>query len=117
MEDEYQSTLKGKIKILYQLEKWQDVVKLCESYNEKYGKDVEIDMMRFKSERHMGMTAPAKKARPWTQLLAPPESLNHWSIPDARKKSRPVTDRGSRGGAKPAGLVLDESPPQTNRDL
>ena len=51
MEDDYQITLKGKIKILFQLEKWPDVIKLAEQYNEKYGKDVEVDMMRFKSER------------------------------------------------------------------
>lgn len=59
MADDYQNTLKGKIKILYQLEKWQDVIKLCEQYYGKYGKDVEIDMMRFKSERHLIKTAPA----------------------------------------------------------
>ena len=58
MEDEYQSTLKKKISILFQLGKWLDVVKLCESYTEKYGKDMEIDMIRFKSERHLGISAP-----------------------------------------------------------
>ena len=36
MEDDYQITLRGKIKILYQLEKWKDVVKLSQQYNEKY---------------------------------------------------------------------------------
>jgi hypothetical protein len=55
MGDEYQSTLKGKISILYQLEKWVDVAKLCDLYTEKYGKEIEIDMMRYKSMRHLGM--------------------------------------------------------------
>ena len=63
MEDEHQSTLKKKIQILFQLGKWPDVVKLCDSYLEKYGKDMEIDMIRFKSERHMGIpTPPARPA-------------------------------------------------------
>ncbi|MCX6554349.1 MAG: DUF1566 domain-containing protein [Candidatus Aminicenantes bacterium] len=63
MEDEYQRTLKGKVKILYQLEKWQDVIRLCEQYNEKFGKDVEIDMMRFKCERHLNKISPAEEAK------------------------------------------------------
>jgi len=58
MEDEHQSTLKKKIQILFQLGKWPDVVKLCDSYSEKYGKDMEIDMIRFKSERHLGIPVP-----------------------------------------------------------
>jgi hypothetical protein len=61
MEDEHQSTLKKKIQILFQLGKWPDVVKLCDSYVEKYGKDMDIDMIRFKSERHMGIPAPPPK--------------------------------------------------------
>jgi len=61
MEDEYQSTLKKKISILFQLGKWPDVVKLCESYSEKYGKDMELDLMRFKSERHLGISASPPK--------------------------------------------------------
>jgi len=61
MEDEHQSTLKKKIQILFQLGKWPDVVKLCDSYIEKYGKDMEIDMIRFKSERHMGIPVPPPK--------------------------------------------------------
>ena len=64
MEDEHQTTLKKKIQILFQLGKWPDVVKLCESYGEKYGKDMEIDMIRFKSERHLGISAPTLKSRP-----------------------------------------------------
>ncbi len=68
MEDEHQSTLKKKIQILFQLGKWPDVVKLCISYGEQYGKDMEIDMIRFKCERHMGIAtgspapAPASEA-------------------------------------------------------
>ncbi len=64
MEDEHQSTLKKKIQILFQLGKWPDVVKLCHSYVEQYGKDMEMDMLRFKSERHMGIPAspPAAQA-------------------------------------------------------
>ncbi|HUU04907.1 MAG TPA: DUF1566 domain-containing protein [Patescibacteria group bacterium] len=61
MEDEYQSTLKKKISILFQLGKWPDVVKLCESYAEKYGKDMELDLLRFKSERHLGISASPPK--------------------------------------------------------
>jgi hypothetical protein len=68
MEDEHQSTLKKKIQILFQLGKWPDVVKLCDSYLEKYGKDMEIDMIRFKSERHMG--GPASPPKP--SMDAPP---------------------------------------------
>ncbi len=65
MEDEQQSTLKKKIQILFQLGKWTDVVKLCDSYGEKYGKDEEIELIRFKSERHMGIPVP--KASPAAQ--------------------------------------------------
>ena len=69
MEDEHQSTLKKKIQILFQLGKWSDVVKLCESYGEKYGKEAEIETIRYKSERHMGsrprrQNRPGKRARP-----------------------------------------------------
>ncbi|MFH2108428.1 MAG: DUF1566 domain-containing protein [Chrysiogenia bacterium] len=63
MEDEYQSTLRKKISILFQLGKWPDVVKLCESYSEKYGKDMELDLMRFKSERHLGISASPQKSQ------------------------------------------------------
>jgi hypothetical protein len=64
MEDEHQSTLRKKIQILFQLGKWPDVVKLCASYNEQYGKDMEIDLLRFKSERHMGIASPEPKEEP-----------------------------------------------------
>src|SRR5512145_2796079 len=69
MEDEQQSTLKKKIQILYQLGKWSDVVKLCASYGEKYGKDAEIEMIRYKSDRHMGV--PEAKAAPDASPSAP----------------------------------------------
>lgn len=62
MENEHQSTLKKKIQILFQLGKWPDVVKLCESYGENYGKDMEIDLIRFKCQRHMGI--PATESKP-----------------------------------------------------
>ncbi len=58
MEEEHQETLKKKIQILYQLGKWPDVVKLCVAYAEKYGREEDIEMIRFKSERHMGIPAP-----------------------------------------------------------
>ena len=61
MEDDYQVTLKGKIKILYQLEKWQDVIKLCEEYSGAYGKDIEVDMICYKSEQRLNKTASAEK--------------------------------------------------------
>jgi hypothetical protein len=71
MEDEHQSTLKKKIQILFQLGKWPDVVKLCDSYSEKYGKDMEIDMIRFKSERHLGIPVPPS-AQPMAAVPAVP---------------------------------------------
>ena len=84
MEDEQQSTLKKKIQILFQLGKWMDVVKLCDSYGEKFGKDEEVELIRFKSGRHMGIPAPKragwlKPARlrrsparhPWSRLPTP----------------------------------------------
>lgn len=57
MEDDQRDTQRKKIQILFQLGKWSDVVKLCASYAEKYGKDMEIDMVRFKSERHLGIAS------------------------------------------------------------
>jgi hypothetical protein len=64
MEDEQQSTLKKKISILFQLGKWLDVLKLSESYAEKYGKDMEVDLIRFKSERHLGISVPPQATPP-----------------------------------------------------
>ena len=91
MEDDHQITLKGKIKILYQLEKWQDVIKLGEQYNEKYGKDVEIDMMRFKSERRLSKTAPAEenKARITTPKSQATESSESFDIPEIVAEEEP----------------------------
>jgi hypothetical protein len=61
MADEQQETLKKKIQILFQLGKWPDVIKLCESYAEKYGKEAEIEQIRFKCERHLGIARPEPK--------------------------------------------------------
>jgi hypothetical protein len=71
MEDEHQSTLKKKIQILFQLGKWSDVVKLCESYGEKYGKEAEIETIRYKSERHMGVPSPAARPGAKESQVAP----------------------------------------------
>jgi hypothetical protein len=62
MEDEHQSTLKKKIQILFQLGKWPDVIKLCQSFGEKYGKDAEVEAIRFKCERHLGIAASGPQA-------------------------------------------------------
>jgi len=73
MEDDYQIALKSKIAILFQFEKYQDVIQLSEQYNEKYGKDMEVDMMRFKSERQLGKIAaiPDIEAEGEPPLLLP----------------------------------------------
>jgi hypothetical protein len=114
MADEYQTTLKGKIKILYQLEKWQDVTKLCEQYNEKYGKDVEVDMMRFKSERRMNKTAPAeeikvKESPPENQ---PEKSPQASAIPGSKAEEEPLLLLNDDHGAakNQAMLITNESP-------
>ena len=112
MEDEYQSTLKGKIKILYQLEKWQDVSKLCVQYNEKYGKDVDIDLIRFKSERHLN-SAPAEGEHTFrvtapesrTQKIDEPSKKRHVQVDDAAPLL--LTDDGD-DIQNPAMLILDE---------
>jgi hypothetical protein len=114
MEDDYQLTLKGKIKILYQLEKWQDVSKLCEQYNEKYGKDVEIDMMRFKSDRRLNKNAPAeeKKARistPGSQARKSPESLAGPEI-EAEGEQPLLLTADNEAVQNPAMLVTNEIP-------
>jgi hypothetical protein len=114
MEDDYQKTLKGKIKILYQLEKWQDVNKLCEQYAGKYGKDVEIDMMRFKSERYLNKSAVAEEkdvraAIPGDRTLKDQEPSK---IPNARaEEEQPLLlDADSEDMQNPAMLILDEIP-------
>jgi hypothetical protein len=91
MADDYQSTLRGKIKILYQLEKWLDVVKLCEQYNEKYGKDVEVDMMRFKSERRLNKSAPTEenKAKAPSPEKPPPDNFKAPTAPEVKAEEEP----------------------------
>ncbi len=86
MEDEYQSTLKKKISILFQLGKWPDVVKLCDSYTEKYGKDMEIDMLRYKSERHLGISAPPQAPAQPRRRKKPPRRRrsSRWRCPRKR---------------------------------
>jgi len=114
MEDDYQITLKGKIKILYQLEKWQDVIKLGEQYNEKYGKDVEIDIMRFKSERRLSKTAPAEenKARITTPKNQAQESSKSMDIPEIVAEEEPflLLTADHDTVQKPAMLVMNEIP-------
>jgi hypothetical protein len=114
MADDYQSTLKGKIKILYQLEKWQDVIKLGEQYNEKYGKDVEIDMMRFKSERRLSKTAPAEenKARVTTQESKAQESSGSLAIPGIKVEEEPplLLTADHEAVENPAMLVMNQIP-------
>lgn len=79
MEDEHRETLKKKIQILFQLGKFPDVAKLCATYREKYGQDPEIDQIRFKSDRHMGVaSAPPQPAAP---AGMPPAAANDASIP------------------------------------
>lgn len=63
MADEQRETLKKKIQILFQLGKFPDVVKLCATFGEKFGQDAEIDLIRFKCQRHMG-GAPSEPAPP-----------------------------------------------------
>jgi hypothetical protein len=114
MEDDYQITLKGKIKILYQLGKWHDVIKLVEQYNEKYGKDVEVDMMRFKSERRLSKTAPAEenKARITTPESQPQESSESLAAPEiVAKEEPPLLLTADHDAVKnPALLIMDEIP-------
>ncbi len=112
MEDEYQSTLKGKIKILYQLEKWQDASKLCVQYNEKYGKDVDIDMIRFKSERHLDSAPPEGEN---TFRVTAPESPTKKIDEPSKKRHVQVEDDAplllTNDGddvQNPAMLILDE---------
>jgi hypothetical protein len=114
MEDEYQSTLKGKIKILYQLEKWQDVSKLCKQYNDQYGTDVEIDMIRFKSDRHLAKSSPESENKlrrpapesPPAKAPGPPMTFKAQNEDDAPLL---LTD-DNEADESPAMLILDEIP-------
>jgi hypothetical protein len=109
MADDYQSTLKGKIKILYQLEKFQDVIKLCEQYYEKYGKDVEIDMMRFKGERRLIKTGPLEG----NKAKAPsPGSSGAPVVPEVHTEQEPpmLLTMDQEVVQNPAILIMNESP-------
>ena len=125
MEDEYQSTLKGKIKILYQLEKWLDVSKLCKQYNDQYGTDVEIDMIRFKSDRHLLKTSPEKEAK--LQRPAPESPAAKAPRPSMTFKAQNEDDApllltdDNEDDESPAMLILDEisaaAPPPSEEKL
>lgn len=112
MADDYQNTLKGKIKILFQLEKWPDVIKLGEQYNEKYGKDVEVDIMRFKSERRLSKTAHAEedKARIKTPENQPLKNPHVSAIPETEPdENQPLLLTADQEAVEnPAMLILDE---------
>jgi hypothetical protein len=114
MADDYQNTLKGKIKILYQLEKWQDVIKLCDQYNEKYGKDVDIHMMRFKSERRLSKNAPAEENRVQASTSENQARKNFVSssIPDNGDKEEPplLLTADHEVAHHPAKLVKNDIP-------
>ena len=117
MEDEHRETLKKKIQILFQLGKWSDVAKLCASYGEQYGKDVDVDMIRFKSERHMGVTssppAPAETGAvaPDGDESPPPraEAGADPTIPLIPPvKEAELFDLGPEAGAEDAGLEAED---------
>jgi hypothetical protein len=114
MEDNYQSTLKGKIKILYQLEKWQDVSKLCAQFSEKYGKDVEVDVMRFKCERRLSKTTLAEENKdrmPIPERPAP-ESSEAFDSPETEaQEEQPLLLTAEHETVQnPAMLVMNEIP-------
>jgi hypothetical protein len=114
MEDDYQKTLKGKIKILYQLEKWQDVIKLGDQYSEKYGKDVEVDMLRFKSGRHLNKTAAIdeNKARIITAESQVQGSSESVVIPEIEAEEEPpqLLTLDQEVMQNPGMLVINEIP-------
>ncbi|MCX6556756.1 MAG: DUF1566 domain-containing protein [Candidatus Aminicenantes bacterium] len=114
MEDEHQRTLKGKVKILYQLEKWQDVIKLCEQYNEKYGKDVEIDMMRFKCERHLQKISPAVEQQAKAVPAPAPrqESPGQGAAMEFNAVEEPplLLTEDHRAGQKQGVIIMNENP-------
>jgi hypothetical protein len=102
MEDDYQATLRGKIKILYQLEKWQDVSKLCRQFNEQYGKDAEIDQIRFKTDRNLGMVPPARDIG-----HAPPMAV--------QKTASPARDGDDADAEEPLLLLSEENEARSGR--
>ncbi|MDD8013509.1 MAG: hypothetical protein PHX05_08540, partial [Acidobacteriota bacterium] len=109
MEDEHRETLKKKIQILYQLGKWPDVVKLCLTYAENYGKEEDIEMIRFKSERHMGIPAPTSPPAPKAENAARETSAPPLDLPpeDGDVTSIPV----AASAHSPEPRLLDESEP------
>lgn len=114
MEDEYQITLKGKIKILYQLEKWQDVIILCEEYNGAYGEDIEVDMICYKSEQRLNKTASAAKKQ--VPIVTPesnaPKSQKLTDVPKIEAEEEPVLllPADHETVQNPAMLVMNEIP-------
>jgi len=124
MEDEHQSTLKKKIQILFQLGKWLDVVKLCDSYGEKYGKDMEIDMIRYKSERHMGIPAPtatpeaeAGKGVPENKVQPPDPVVAETVISDPTIPLIPPAKADKLASLHEEKLAYDSSPDTDDLDV
>ena len=119
MEDEHRETLKKKIQILFQLGKWPDVAKLCASYGEKYGKDVDVDLIRFKSERHMGVTdtaPPAEKSMVMPHDSEPPRPPPPTAEPSSDTTHPPFAlgldaelfDLDPEAGTEDSGLEADD---------
>lgn len=112
MEDDYQETLKGKIKILFQLGKWQDVSKLCKQYLETYGKDAEIDLMRFKSERQQSKSSSPEASPPLNKPAQgqKPGTLESSKTSDNKaEEEQPILLTADIESVQsPAMLILDE---------
>lgn len=131
MEDEQRDTQRKKIQILFQLGKWSDVVKLCSTYAEKYGKDMEIDMIRFKSERHLGVAsavAPAQEPQPAPPAPPPPRPavaeamiVSDPSIPlippEREMKPPPTMEEVAFGGNDEPAAEIDIEDPFAGDDL
>ncbi len=126
MEDEQRDTQRKKIQILFQLGKWSDVVKLCSTYAEKYGKDMEIDMIRFKSERHLGVASavpPAEEPKPAPPRPAATEAtiVSDPSIPlippESQTKPPPAVGEVAFGGSDEPAAEIDMGDPFSGDDL
>jgi len=130
MEDEQRDTQKKKIQILFQLGKWSDVVKLCSSYAEKYGKDMEIDMIRFKSERHLGVASPVPPAgelkpaaptEPVQPAAAEATIVSDPSIPlippEKEEEPSPIGEEVEPGGVAKNPAEIDLGDPFSGDDL
>ena len=120
MEDEQQGTLKKKIQILFQLGKWSDVVKLCESYSEKYGKEAEIETIRYKSERHMGV--PAQAAKPAREESPAPlhpsaPAVDQTVISDPTIPLIPPTKADELSGMREEKFAYDSSPEANDLEI